>query len=84
VGAKLTPYATIFKGSEKRGKLAAQETFLQTQGLRRGASRRQDKGFQSQTQDGTAAALFQEISPANPFFHLRKTVEIDYIVNGKR
>jgi len=84
VGAKLTPYATIFKGSEKRGKLAAQETFLQTQGLRTGGSRRQDKGLKSQTQQGTTAASFQEISPANAFFHLLKTVEIDYIVNGKR
>jgi hypothetical protein len=76
VGAKLTPYATIFKGSEKRGKLAAQETFLQAQGLRSGGGRRQDNGLQSQTQEGTAAALPQEISPTNSIFHLLKTVEI--------
>jgi hypothetical protein len=84
VGAKLTAYSTIFKGSEKRGKLAAQVAFLQAQSLGMGGHRHQNNGLQGQTQDGAAAALSQEISPTEVFFHLFRTVEIDYIVNGKR
>jgi hypothetical protein len=80
VGAKLTAYSTIFKGSEKRGKLAAQVTFLQAQSLGMRGRRHQNNGLQGQTQDGAAAALSQEISPTNPLCHLLKTVKIVQVV----
>jgi len=49
VGAKLTTYPTIFKGSVKRGKLATKVTLFQAQSLRMGGHSHQDKGIHGQT-----------------------------------